>query len=582
MDTVAEIKSRLPIEELVRQYCQLTKKGRNFVALCPFHHDTHPSFLVSPDKGICYCFPCQKGGDIFTFYQQIEGVDFIQALKDLAERTGVQLPDKGVEITHKDERDRLRECLQVATSFYAEQLQQSPSAKKYLADRGLTEAEIKNFALGVAPDSFSATYEYLLKKGFSRKEIQTSGLGIQKDLRDEKIYDRFRHRLMFPIHDNQGRLIGFGGRTLGNDDAKYLNSAESPLYHKSQVLFGLHHALKDMRESKRVILVEGYFDVLACHRVGVHDVAGTCGTAITEEHARLLKRYVDKVVLCMDQDRAGRDAAERAFSICAREGLQVEGVVLGQKDPADAYLESPDILKTRLTTDAHPYLDIVCAQIQASDLSSPTVMHESLRRLLPLIQSIQSSAERSLAVRRAASALGMTETSLSDDLRTFEKGQAVAAPAKTQSTGTSALFSSAELTLALFLLYPRNLTLLREMIPPEEEFAAALHAALDQVLAIGQSWTSADLLLTEEQRQRAEILVLYCEENGFADWNESVAIREIRRNCKTANRELLQKKQRGITNQLLEARKKGDSAEEMQLVTQYQQLLQMAKTTARE
>ena len=254
MDSVAEIKARLPIEDLVRSYTQLTKKGKNYVGLCPFHNDTHPSFLVSPDKGICYCFPCQKGGDIFTFYQQIEHVDFPQALRDLAERVGVTLPDAPKGGPTKDEKERLRDCLDAACAHFKKLLASSP-AKDYLDKRGVTPEEIATFELGVSPVGFTDTYDYLLKAGYSRKEIVLSGLAIQKDLSNENPYDRFRNRLMFPIHDGQGRIIGFGGRTLGNDDAKYLNGAESPLYRKSSVLYGLHHALEAMREAKRVIVV---------------------------------------------------------------------------------------------------------------------------------------------------------------------------------------------------------------------------------------------------------------------------------------------------------------------------------------
>jgi hypothetical protein len=206
---------RLPIEQLVAQYCQLQKKGRNFVCLCPFHNDSKPSLLVSPDKGIAYCFACQTGGDIFSFYQAIEGVAFPQALKELAERAGVVLENKpGMAAPKKDEKDRARDCLLSALSFYRAQLSGSASAKEYLAKRAVPAEQIERFEIGVAPDSFSATYEHLLKQGFSRKEILAAGLGVQKELQDEKIYDRFRHRLMFPIHDPQGAIVGFGGRSF--------------------------------------------------------------------------------------------------------------------------------------------------------------------------------------------------------------------------------------------------------------------------------------------------------------------------------------------------------------------------------
>lgn len=581
MDAVSDIKARLPIEELVRQYTQLTKKGRNLVGLCPFHHDTRPSFLVSPDKGICYCFPCQKGGDIFSFYQQIEGVDFKQALKDLAERTGVKIDDMPVDVVKKDEKERMRDCLSAASSFYASQLQASDATKKYLADRGVTSAEIESFHLGLAPDSFNATYDHLLKAGFSRKEIVGAGLGIQKDMHDEKIYDRFRHRLMFPIHDVQGRIAGFGGRTLGNDDAKYLNTSDTPLYHKSSVLFGLSHALKSMRERKRVVLVEGYFDVLACHRVGVTEAVATCGTALTDEHVRMLKRYVDTVVLCLDQDRAGKDAAERAFIIASKEGLQIEGVVLADKDPADAALTNADELKTLLTS-SRPYLSIVLDQIRSMDLASPAIRRQALQRLLPLLRAIDSSTERMQAVHDSALALGTAETALMDDLSQFEKEEAVHKPAidTTAAVPASNLYTAAEVALGLFLLYPQNVALLQDLIAPDEGFALSLYTAIKKNADAKAPCEIDALDLDAEARARAGILLLYCEENGFHDWSESVAIREIRRNCKLANKECIHRKQVEITKKLIEARKTGSSQDEHLLSTQYQELLKLSKMAA--
>ncbi len=579
MDPVLEIKARLPIDELVRQYCQLTKKGRNFVGLCPFHHDTRPSFLVSPDKGICYCFPCQKGGDIFSFYQQIEGVDFKQALKDLAEKAGVTLPDRPTEsVVNKDEKERLRDCLTAAVDFYAKQLAGSASTKEYLAKRGVSAEEIATFGLGFAPDSFDATYSYLLKAGFSRKEIQTAGLGIQKDINEEKIYDRFRNRLMFPIYDNQGRIAGFGGRTLANDDAKYLNTSDSPLYHKSSVLYGFHHAMKAMRDTKRVILVEGYFDVLACHRVGIHEVVATCGTAMTEEHARLLKRSVDRVVLCLDQDRPGREAAERAFIIAAKEGLQVEGIVLPDKDPADTVITAPDSLKELLTNGSRPFLNVVLDAISTADLSSPAIRHAALERLMPLLNAVTSSTERDFMIKTSALALGTTETSLLDDLRTFSSKAIVPKQQTENFPSTVALFSSLELALGLFLMYPDHIAFLPQLIAPEEGFSLALYTALKNNADAKAPISLEALDLDADTKHRAGILMLYCEENDFHQWNAAVAVREIQRNCKHANREHIHQKQQEITKKLLEARKAGNMDDEKLLSSRYLELLKLSKT----
>ena len=577
MDPVAEIKARLSIEQLVGRYTQLQKKGKNFVGLCPFHHDTHPSFLVSPDKGICYCFPCQKGGDIFSFYQLIENVDFRQALKDLADLTGVVLPEMPQGTLQKDEKERVRDCVKTAAAWYMGQLAASASAQAYLRGRGVTEEEQQRYGLGLAPDSYTATYDYLLKAGFSRTEIITAGFGIQKDLKEERVYDRFRNRLMFPIHDTQGRIIGFGGRTMGKDDAKYINTNDGPLYRKSSVLYGLHTALPAMREAKRAVLVEGYFDVLACHRVGVMEAVATCGTALTEEHVRMLQRAADKVVLCLDQDTAGRDAAERAYKLCSQSGLQVESVVLPAKDPADTVLDDPALLQ-RLLTNTTPYLAMVFAEVRSSDLTKPDVRHKALSRILSLVRSISTVSERTVAVREAAAAFGTTETALQTDLEHVERTSHV--PQKSERQGQEhgvVPFSSAELTLGLFLLYPHCLPLLQEMIEPEEPFASALYNVLKAVEGAPAVLPLEELVLTDAERQRAKILLLFCEESGFHEWNESMAIREIRRNCRVANREVILGRQKDITRRLLDARKNGDAASETELMARYQELLQLAR-----
>ncbi|MCK5018282.1 MAG: DNA primase [Candidatus Peribacteraceae bacterium] len=582
MDPVSEIKARLPIEELVGQYCQLQKKGRDFVALCPFHNDTHPSFTVSPDKGIAYCFACNTGGDIFSFYQKIEGVDFRQALKDLAGKVGIDLPDMPQESTvKKDEKERLRECLESAKRFFSDELKNNKNGMKYLVDRTISSEQIKEFGIGYAPDSFSKTYEYLLKKGFSKTEILNSSLAIQKELSEGKMYDRFRNRIMFPIHDHQGKIVGFGGRTLGDDDAKYINSSEGPLYRKSAVLYGYHYAKDAMRESKKVIMVEGYFDVLACHKVGINNVVAVSGTALTQEHVRLLKRTVETVVLCLDQDRAGKDAAERAFMLCSPENLHIHSVSLPYKDPDETVSKDSELLKRILNDGGLPYLDSVCLELQSGDPRSVEGKRDALRRVVPLLNAIDSSVERDHFMQKIAAILGTTDISLKEDVEKFKKKD-VKILSKNESSEeegekAKSIFTKTDITLGLFCLYPKVLHLLDKLIEPEDSRQAALYEVLKAVNNFNIVVTPDSISLPKEYSEWLSILILFCENSGFSDWSESLATQEIKRNCQAANREFIQRKQKEIVKEMLKAREDGDESEEAKLSAKYVQVLKLSK-----
>lgn len=582
LDPVAEIKARLPIEDLVAQYCKVEKKGRSYKALCPFHNDKKPSFLISPDKGIAYCFACQKGGDVFSFYQLIEGVDFPQAIRDLADKVGIELPKRehAAPVVKKDERERMRDCLLAAQAFYQKSLVASTETMAYLQKRGMTSEEIATLELGYAPAGYTTTYDQLLRDGFSKSEIVAAGLAIQKDLADQKPYDRFRERLMIPIRDPQGRLVGFGGRAMRSDDpAKYINTPETPLYRKSEVLFGMDAAREAVREKRSVVLVEGYFDVFACRRVGIGHTVACCGTALTEEHARYLKRHVDTVVLCLDSDRAGREAAERAFLALAAHDLQVQALTLPEKDPADLALEQPDLLKQLLNDGGVPYVDLVLDEIGRQNLADAGIRRSALHRLIPLIDAVPSAVERKRLTAAAAGVLGTVETALEQDIRAAKQ----AAPRRPLVAATAEPgekhpdCTKAELALLLFVLYPHFLHELKELIRPESGMAAALY---DKLAASGPVQTLAvdALSLEAPDLERLKILLLYWEDKGFSGWNDSTAAREIRAHCQRANQEtILSSKLPDIAKRLREAAKGGHVAEMEQLKTQVSQAAKLAK-----
>lgn len=566
MDEITEIKARLPIEQLVAQYCDIKKKGRNLVCLCPFHNDSDPSLIISPDKGIAYCFSCQSGGDIFSFYQQIEGVDFSTSVRELADKVGIELKKDPALSSHtKSEKDRLRNALSLGQEYFRASYRESAEAQEYMKQRGMPPEMVESFGVGFAPAGQHQLYDALLKKGASKQEIVGAGLASESDLRQGSVIDRFRSRIMFPIEDIQGRLIGFGGRLLGKSDApKYLNSAETLLYKKSSVLFGFAKAKEAMRNTRRALLVEGYFDVLACHMAGCQEAVATCGTALTEEHARLLKRTVDTVVLCMDQDRAGRDAAYRASTILLAEGMFVEVAPLPSKDPADVLLENPDALKA-LLGQTETYIDWLMKDSVAEIEESPQQKRLVVNRITTVIQSIPSFTERDDALRKAAGYLGISVESLREDMRR----QSASVPRRIereQKKADSSPFSTLEIAMSMLLLYPGQREAIHKIPEPEGEFSLAVWNAL-RAVDENQNLTLDTVLphmQNQEHAQKLRLLVLYAEENGFQNFGQ-MAGKEIERNIELAIIGAMQKKIRSIREKMLDAKKRGDTDTMVQL-----------------
>src|SRR3989338_6165753 len=307
--TVQQIKDRLSIVDVVSQYVKLERSGANLRARCPFHAERTPSFFVSPERGTYHCFGCNVGGDIFSFVEQIEGLDFKGALKVLAEKAGVPIVYGRSDKREKDERDRLFELMEVATIFYVSQL--NDDVRKYLHGRSTNDATIKTFRLGWAGEGWSALADHLKNKKFSEKEMLDAGNG--KRTESGGVNDKFRNRIMFPIADSAGRVVGFSGRIFGENVSpeapKYLNSPETPLFHKSRILYGLDKAKLSVRKHNCAVLVEGQLDLLASHHAGWGNTIAVSGTAFTPEHAALIRRMTDNLVIALAADDARIKAA---------------------------------------------------------------------------------------------------------------------------------------------------------------------------------------------------------------------------------------------------------------------------------
>ncbi|HVB19873.1 MAG TPA: DNA primase, partial [Candidatus Paceibacterota bacterium] len=328
-DTVAEIKDRLSIVEIVHPYVKLVRAGRSLRGLCPFHKEKTPSFHVSPERGTWHCFGCGLGGDGFSFIEKIEGVDFKGALKILAEKAGVTIEySGGTNREDASKKERLHALMSRASEWYAGKYASSP-AEKYAKKRGLADETILTWRLGYAPDAWRALLEALTAEGFAVGELLAAGLIKEADGKPGTYYDRFRNRLMFPIRDLAGRVVAFTGRALAEDDlAKYLNSPETDLYRKSEILFGMDAAKDAVRTRGFAMLVEGQMDVLHAHQAGFQNAVALSGTALTERHLGLIKRYGENLMLVLDADQAGFSATARSAALALRAGLRVKAARL--------------------------------------------------------------------------------------------------------------------------------------------------------------------------------------------------------------------------------------------------------------
>ena len=339
-----EIRRRTDIIELVSQRVSLRPSGRGFVGLCPFHDDRHPSFHVNPATGRYKCFSCGEGGDVFTWVMKTQGLDFIEALKDLAARAGVELAGRSGPAPDTDARKRRLALMETALAFFREQLGRSPQALAYCDGRGLDAAVREAWALGYAPDAGGALTALLKRGGASLQEAKELFL-VDEDA-SGGFYDRFRGRLMFPIRDERGDLVAFGGRLLREGQPKYINSSDTPLYSKSRVLYGSEKARLRWPKSGRATLCEGYLDVIACHQAGVDGAVASLGTSLTEDQAKLFARFKARVTILYDADAAGQKAAARALDVLEATGVPTRVALMPEGDDPDTVLarEGPEAL----------------------------------------------------------------------------------------------------------------------------------------------------------------------------------------------------------------------------------------------
>jgi DNA primase len=465
-----DIKQRLDIVDVISEYLHLEKAGRNFKAICPFHSEKTASFFVSPERQSWHCFGCGAGGDVFSFIRRKEGVDFGEALKILAQKAGIPLVQKG----GKDEKtSKLYQINEAAASYYHHLLLNVPAAqgaRLYLERRGISTKTSEDFQLGYSLDSWDGVKQHLLGKGFSLQELIASGLLVEGG---REPYDRFRGRVMFPIKDIKGHVLGFGARVLDDSLPKYINSPQTLIFDKGSTLYGLERAKDAIREQKTAVIVEGYMDVLTCHQYGMKNVVAAMGTALTEKQIPAIKGLTKNLTLALDADAAGDAATWRGIGILRQSlgrvmlpmpdylgttsqlSAEIKVISLPQgKDPDDVIRESSEEWR-KLVAEALPMMDFFFATASKLDLTKPEAKAQAKNLLLPLIIEIEDEVERSAYLEKLSQLVGVKRRKLEEEAARLRP-----TAAEKVKTGEPISFRSSvgapleEYCLSLLLQYP--------------------------------------------------------------------------------------------------------------------------------
>ncbi len=408
-----DLVERNPIEDVVSQYVSMTRRGSNLFGLCPFHGEKTASFSVAPDKGIFYCFGCHKGGGVINFVMEIENLSYPDAVRFLAKRAGMEVPEDEQYHSRYRQQERLWALSAEAARFFHAQLYQPAGAQAlaYARGRGLSQKILTNFGMGYAPDRWTALLEAMEAKGYTQQELLDAGLAL-RHAEKGTVYDRFRNRLMFPIIDVRGHVIGFGGRVMDNSTPKYLNSPDTLIFNKRKNLFAMNLAKRS--KAGRIILVEGYMDAIALHQYGFDSAVASLGTALTQDQVALLARYTDQVVLIYDGDEAGQNATRRALPMLERSGLQIRVLAIqGAKDP-DEYLQKFGADRFKLLLDgAENQMEYqIAALARKYDITQDSQKVEFLQAAADLLAEVGSGVEREVYGGRIAQAAGVSYDTL--------------------------------------------------------------------------------------------------------------------------------------------------------------------------
>ncbi len=534
-----EIRSIINIADIVGRHVALKPAGQNLKGLCPFHKEKTPSFTVSPAKGIYYCFGCHKGGDVFNFLMEVEGLSFPEALQHLADEAGVRLapkqnahsqqydqyPNDGGQPAGAISKSELLSINQLALDFFYQSTRHSKQAIDYFLSRGLTKEAIRDFRLGFAPDNWTGFLDFAKSKRVSAAAVVAAGLAVQRE-DTGRIYDRFRNRIMFPIFDMSKRPVGFAGRGMTSDAMpKYLNSPETLLYQKSKILYGFYITQQFIREQKSAIIVEGYMDFLSLFLAGVKNVIATAGTAFTDAHARTLRRFTPMVYLVFDGDSAGIEAARRAISILAPYNFDIRVLTIPNDEDPDDFIKSsgPKAFLDLLAT-AQDYMPfIINKTVRDHNAETPYGKSAVLNALAPLGNTLTDSVVKGEFVKQLSEALSLPQEMIFKRIKEGAQETAVA-PRMTKDTAASYFGTIEGHFIRLLLQHPHIIAEARKFILPEtfsDQFSGKLYSIL--LTSFDSDARLATLLgnVTDEETQRI-VSFAYAQEAPVVDAREEM------------------------------------------------------------
>jgi DNA primase len=547
MSDIDEIKSRLNIVDIIGQRVVLKKAGRNLKGLCPFHNEKTPSFIVSPDRQTFHCFGCGKGGSVFDFVMQVEHVDFAEALETLADKAGVTLERRPADTPEAKIKQKILEANHLASEYYHYLLTRhavGENAREYLKKRGVTDKSIKTFSIGYSPNTWDSVGSFLRKKGYDERLLETAGLVIRGT---RGYYDRFRGRVMFALKDHRGNVVGFSGRVLDPTvkEAKYINTSETPVYIKGKMLYGLDVTKDAIQKSNEAIVMEGELDVISSFQEGISNVVAIKGSAVTEDHARLLRRFAERLIFALDSDLAGDAAARRGIEIAEKSGfdMRVAAMPMG-KDPDEAARENPLLLKKALKEAVPIYDYFLSSALKRHDPETAFGKRKISEEFMPTLLKIDNPIVQGHYVRKLAAALatsdetireGMAKIRISGSLRSREQE-------KTSDTPKLSRVEKAELYVLALLLQGKTSELLPTFLtklPPASFRYLAVKRIVEHLEQYGATHPVfaakdvADSLPTElvsvfDEAFLWDMSLIIDDETRFsAEWNK--ALSEVRR-----------------------------------------------------